>query len=72
MTDKEAFNEFAKGVALTIGVVAAAVLLFASLRPPEETPKENFAVVDTYKGCDVVRWALPSHAEYKYFLHCSK
>jgi len=72
MTDKEAFNEFAKGVALTIGVVAAAVLLFASLRPPEETPKENFAVVDTYKDCDVVRWALPSHAEYKYFLHCSK
>jgi len=72
MTDKEAFNEFAKGVTLTIGVVAAAVLLFASLRPPEETPKENFAVVDTYKGCDVVRWALPSHAEYKYFLHCEK
>ena len=72
MTDKEAFNEFAKGVTLTIGVVAAAVLLFASLRPPEETPKENFAVVDTYKGCDVVRWALPSHAESKYFLHCPK
>jgi hypothetical protein len=72
MTDKEAFNEFAKGVTLTIGVVAAAVLLFASLRPPEETPKENFAVVDTYKGCDVVRWALPSHAEYKYFLHCGQ
>ena len=72
MTDKEAFNEFAKGVALTIGVVAAAVLLFASLRPPEETPKENFAVVDNYKDCDVVRWALPSHAEYKYFLHCKK
>ena len=72
MTDKEAFNEFAKGVTLTIGVVAAAVLLFASLRPPEETPKENFAVVDTYKGCDVVRWALPSHAEYKYFLHCEQ
>ena len=71
MTDKEAFNEFAKGVALTIGVVAAAVLLFASLRPPEENPKENFAVVDTYKGCDLVRWGN-GFADYKYFLHCDK
>jgi len=37
-----------------------------------DTPKSNLTVVDTYKGCDVVRWALPSHAEYKYFLHCEK
>ena len=71
MTDKDALNEFAKGVALPIGVVAAAVLLFASLRPPEETPKENFAVVDTYKGCVVVRWGN-GFADYKYFLHCPK
>ena len=72
MTDKEAFNEFAKGVTLTIGVVSVMVLIFAILLPSEETPKESFSVVDTYRGCEVVRWALPSHAEYKYFLHCAK
>jgi hypothetical protein len=71
MTDKEAFNEFAKGVAFTIGVAAVAVLLFAAIQPPEETPKENFTVVDTYKGCDVVRWGN-GFADYKYFLHCEK
>jgi hypothetical protein len=71
MTDKEAFNEFARGVALTIGVVSVMVLIFAILLPSEETPKENFAVVDTYKGCDVVRWGN-GFADYKYFLHCKQ
>jgi hypothetical protein len=36
------------------------------------TPKRNFEVVDTYKGCDVVRWTQSNFAEYKYFLHCKK
>jgi hypothetical protein len=35
------------------------------------TPKSNFEVVDTYKGCDVVRWDN-GFAEYKYFLDCKK
>ena len=36
-------------------------------------PKTNFEVVDTYKGrCDVVRYAAPSQATYKYFLDCEK
>jgi len=74
MTDKEAFNEFAKGVALTIGVVAAAVLLFASLRPPEEPipSKGTFKVIDHYKNCDVVQYQYGLLAEYKYFLDCPK
>jgi hypothetical protein len=71
MTDKEAFNEFARGVALTIGVVGALFLIVAIVGTPDETPKENFAVVDTYKGCDVVRWGN-GFADYKYFLHCEK
>jgi hypothetical protein len=36
-----------------------------------DTPKSNFTVVDTYKGCDVVRWGN-GFADYKYFLHCEK
>jgi hypothetical protein len=37
------------------------------------TPKSNFEVVDTYKGCDVVRWTGTHNlATYKYFLHCEK
>jgi hypothetical protein len=36
------------------------------------TPKSNFEVVDTYKGCDVMRWTQSNFAEYKYFLHCKK
>jgi hypothetical protein len=71
MTDKEAFNEFAKGVALTIGVVGVLLLFVAIFSTPDETLKENFAVVDTYKGCDVVRWGN-GFADYKYFLHCPK
>jgi hypothetical protein len=27
-------------------------------------------VVDTYKGCDIVRYAPHQVAEYKYFLYC--
>ena len=50
------------------------LLAFYMLKPSPEnhtvTPKTNFAVVDTYKGCDVVQWDNGSFAEYKYFLIC--
>jgi hypothetical protein len=39
---------------------------------PPVTPKTNFAVVDTYKGCDIVQWSDNQMATYKYFLDCSK
>lgn len=35
-----------------------------------ETPK--FSVVDTYKGCSVVRFIPPGDAKSHYFLDCSK
>ena len=72
MTDREAFNEFAKGVAFTIGVVGVVVLLFAIFLPSEEIPKSNFEVVDTYKGCDVLKWGNGNLAEHKYLLYCPK
>ena len=50
--------------------------LFLVFLGPEEDikpvePKSNFEVVDTYKGCDVVRWTNNQLAEYKYFLDCN-
>ena len=33
-------------------------------------PTSNFEVIDTYNGCDVVRYAAPNGANYHYFLDC--
>ena len=64
---------------LMIGAIIGAcftLLAFYMLKPSPEnhtvTPKTNFAVVDTYKGCDVVQWSDNQMATYKYFLDCSK
>ena len=64
---------------LVIGVIIGAsvcILGFYMLKPSPEshtvTPKSNFAVVDTYKGCDVVQWSDNQMATYKYFLDCTK
>jgi hypothetical protein len=56
-----------------IGVVFTLVG-FYMLKP--EAPKQpvasksNFEVVDTYKGCDVLKWGNGNLAEYKYLLYC--
>jgi hypothetical protein len=51
------------------------ILAFYMMKPSPEnhtvTPEKNFAVVDTYKGCDVVQWSDNQMATYKYFLHCN-
>ena len=35
-------------------------------------PDQKFAVVDTYKGCEVVRYTPDNSARYTYFLDCKK
>ena len=64
---------------LMVGAIIGAcftLLAFYMLKPSPEnhtvTPKTNFAVVDTYKGCDVVQWSDHNMATYKYFLDCTK
>jgi hypothetical protein len=50
------------------------ILAFYMVKPEAQqpdAPKSNFEVVDTYKGCEVVRWGN-GFADYKYFLYCSK
>jgi predicted alpha/beta-fold hydrolase len=63
---------------LIIGfIIGASIMLLAfywakpSSKTPPDTSKTNFAVVDTYKGCDVVQWSDNQMATYKYFLHCN-
>ena len=63
---------------LLIGAIIGAficILGFSMMRPTQPVeapePKGNFEVVDTYKGCDVVRYTDGSMATYKYFLDCS-
>jgi uncharacterized iron-regulated protein len=42
--------------------------LFESQPSP---PDQKFEVVDTYKGCEVVRYTPDNSARYTYFLDCS-
>jgi len=73
MTDFEYRKTLVVGV-----IIGASIMLLAlywakpSSETPSVTPKNNFAVVDTYKDCDVVQWTDHHMATYKYFLDCSK
>jgi len=73
MTNTEYYRTLVIG-----GIIGACITIlgFYMLKPSPEshtvTPKSNFAVVDTYKSCDVVQWTDGSLATYKYFLDCTK
>jgi hypothetical protein len=58
------------------GIVGMGFLsLFMVINPGEDVkpaePDQKFEVVDTYKGCDVVRYTPTNAALYTYFLNCS-
>jgi len=71
--DKYALRELLRGAGVFAAASAVFILIlivlayFASGSKPLEP---SFEVVDTYKGCDVVRYAPHQVAEYKYFLYC--
>jgi hypothetical protein len=71
--DKYALKELLRGFGVFAGASAVFIVIlivlahFASGGKPLEP---SFEVVDTYKGCDVVRYTQHQVAEYKYFLHC--
>ena len=73
--DRYALKELLRGVSVFAGASVAFIILlivlahFASGGKPLEP---SFEVVDTYKGCEVVRFAPHQVAEYKYFLYCEK
>jgi len=73
--DKYALKELLRG----FGVFASAsavfiviILVLAYFSSGDKPLEPSFEVVDTYKGCDVVRYAPHQVAEYKYFLYCEK
>jgi hypothetical protein len=62
--------------AVLFGAVVAAFFLsmfyvFTREDKPQK-PQSNFEVVDTYKGCEIVRYTNPNLANYQYFLDCRK
>jgi hypothetical protein len=71
MTDKEAFNEFAKGASFVIVVMGVFVLFIGLIGTPEVEPTEKFKVVDKYEECSVVRYTDPSN-NWHYFSDCRK
>jgi hypothetical protein len=52
--------------------LAPAIIESFQTKPAEAAaPTSNFTVVETYKGCDVVRYTVPTEARYHYFLDCT-
>ena len=71
--DKTALKEFMRGVAVTIGLTGIIILGIAILSNNDVSElKPSAEVVDTYEGCDIVRWNAHQLAEYKYFLYCGE
>ena len=61
---------------IAVIIIGSIILIFSTMKQNQSSkvlePKTNFEVVDTYKGCAVVRYAAPSQANYHYFLDCEK
>jgi len=71
--DKYALKEFLRGAGMFAAVSAVFIvfmIVLAYFSSSDKPLEPSFEVVDTYKGCDVVRYAPHQVAEYKYFLHC--
>ena len=73
MTDYEYYKT------LVIGVIIGAsftLLAFYMIKPSPEnrivTPEKDFAVVDTYMGCDIIKRENKSVFESQYFMDCRK
>ena len=68
-------TDYYRAVLLGFVIGMASLSLIVQISTGEDVkpvePKGNFEVVDTYKGCDVVRYTDSSMATYKYFLDCS-
>jgi hypothetical protein len=60
------------GVVVGMGFLTLFYIMFTPFTPEEvKETKNNFTVIDTYKGCDVVQWNYNMLADYKYFLYCN-
>jgi len=58
---------------IAIGSICLIFGIIKQYQPVEaQQYKSKFEVIDTYKGCDVVRYSPPNGANYHYFLDCQK
>jgi len=63
--------EFRNGMAFSIALTTFAFVVIAMVvGDGKQISEPSFEVVDTYKGCDIVRYAPHQAATYKYLLHC--
>jgi hypothetical protein len=58
------------GVLIFLATIMNAATNWLESQP--SLPDQKFAVVDTYKGCDVVQYTPTNAARYTYFLDCKK
>lgn len=54
-----------------IGLIASSFAWFSSQPPQKGVESPRFEVVDSYKGCEIVRYEARGMATYNYFLDCS-
>jgi hypothetical protein len=71
MSRSDYYRAVLLGIVIGMGFLSMFFVFFVADDPvkPQTEPKSNFEVVDSYKGCNVVRYDDKS-ATYKYFLHC--
>jgi hypothetical protein len=58
------------GVLVFLATIMNAATNWLESQP--SAPDQKFAVVDTYRGCSVVRYTPTNAARYSYFLDCKK
>jgi hypothetical protein len=71
MNRQDYYRAVLLGVIVGMGLLSILVLINPGEDVKPVEPDQKFEVVDTYKGCEVVRWTNNQLAEYKYFLDCS-
>jgi hypothetical protein len=70
MNRQDYYRAVLLGVVIGMGLLSLLVLINPGEDVKPVEPDQKFEVVDTYKGCEVVRWTNNQLAEYKYFLDC--
>jgi hypothetical protein len=72
-------QDYYRAVLLGVVIGMGFLSLFVLINPGEDVKpaealdsKSNFEVVDTYRGCSVVRYTPDHSARYTYFLDCKK
>ena len=68
-------QDYYRAVLLGVIVGMGFLSLFMVINPGEDVkpspPEQKFEVVDTYNGCEVVRYTPDNSTRYTYFLDCS-